>query len=421
MKLYGILFIVIFLISLCTASDELLDRRSLQDYIDSFIDIGKLKNEGVLSLNGTTLRKIWSFFKAKYHRSYSSTGEEGARLHIFRDHLKYVLESNLQKLRTFQLELNEFSDWTLAEFNALKKGLNVPASLRRDFIDDESDADEAQRSLSKFYQRHYHARRLKRNLKKRRYKDRRFLIDWFDKFFNKDKDKNKNNTDQQSKVFDWRTKNVVSSIKNQGKCGSCYAFATVAVMETLYAIKTKSQNVIDFSPQQIVDCSSDGNDGCDGGNFPPSVNYLSAKGGKIATNASYPYAEKQQSCRTSGINEIDLGKVEFGAIPLGDEKKMAEALTNYGPIFIGLDADSELFMFYKNGILQIDNCPKRRQDMDHAMTIVGYGYDDALQTPYWIIKNSWGIKWGENGYLRLIKDAGNMCGVASMAYYGKLT
>ncbi|CAF4982834.1 unnamed protein product [Rotaria sp. Silwood1] len=418
MKLYVILFTVIVLIDLSTSNEELLARRSLQDYVDSFIDAAKFKFQGILSLNDSSIRQIWSFFKAKYHRLYSSNEEEKARLHIFRDHLKYVLESNLQKLRTFQLELNEFSDWTLAEFNALKKGLNVQANLRRDIImDDEPDENALQRSLEKLYQRHYHVRRLKRNLQNRQHKDRRFWRDWFDKFFNK----NNTNPGQQTNVFDWREKNLVSSIKNQGDCGACYAFATAAVMETLYALKIKSEKVIDFSAQQITDCSSNGNNGCSGGHFPPSVRYLSGKGGKIATDASYPYVEKKQSCRTSGINEIDLGKVEYISIPLGDEKKMAEVLVNNGPIFIGIDADSKLFMFYKNGILTIDNCPKRAQDMDHAMTIVGYGYDDALKLPYWIIKNSWGVKWGENGYLRLVKDANNMCGVATMAYYGKLT
>ncbi|CAF3348590.1 unnamed protein product [Rotaria sp. Silwood2] len=418
MKLCVILFTLILLIGLCTSREEPLDRRSLQDFVDGFVDAAKFKFQGVLSINDSAISQIWSFFKTRYQRFYSSSEEEKARLRIFRDHLKYVLESNLQKLRTYQLELNEFADWTLAEFNALKKGLNVPASLRRDLIDDEPDEDALRRSLTKLYQRHHHSRRLKRNLNKLQHKDRRFWRDWFDNFFNNDK--NKNDTNQQTNVFDWRTKNLVSSIKDQAKCGCCYAFATAAVLETLYALKTKSQNVIEFSAQQITDCSS-GNNGCRGGNFPPSVRYLSGKGGKIATHASYPFVGQQQSCRTSGINEIDLGKVEYVAIPLGDEKKIAESLTNYGPIFIGIDADSKLFMFYKNGILSIDNCPTRPQDMDHAMTIVGYGYDQALKTPYWIIKNSWGTKWGENGYLRLIKDAGNMCGVASMAYYGKLS
>ncbi|CAF3301378.1 unnamed protein product [Rotaria sp. Silwood2] len=421
MKLSIILFSLILLVGLCTSSEEFHDRRSLQEYVDSFVDVNKFKLRGSSSINGSAISQIWSFFKAKYRRYYSSTGEENARLRIFIDHLKYVLKSNLEKLRTYHLALNQFSDWTLAEFDAFKKGLKISPSLRRNLIDDEPDEDALQRSLAKFYQRHYHSRRLKRNLNKRRHKDRRFWRDWFDKFFNYDN--KKNDTNPQTNVFDWRTKNAVSSVKNQGKCGSCYAFAAVTVLEALYAIKTKSQNVTEFSPQQIVDCSSEKyeNDGCVGGNFPPSISYISDKGGKIATKDSYPYAEKKESCRTDGINEIDLGKVEYVEIPLGDEKKMAEVLTKYGPIFIGLDADSKLFMFYEKGVLNIDNCPTRPQDMDHALTIVGYGYDEALKTPYWLIKNSWGTKWGENGYLRLIKDAGNMCGVASMAYYAKLT
>jgi cathepsin L len=176
-----------------------------------------------------------------------------------------------------------------------------------------------------------------------------------------------------------------------------------------------------LSPQQIADCSSNGNNGCNGGNFAPSIRYILGQNGKIATLESYPYVGKKQTCKTSGINQINLGNIEYGAIPEGDEKAMAQALVNYGPLFIGLDADSKLFMFYKSGVLSISNCPNRRQDMDHAMVVVGYGYDNTLKMSYWIIKNSWAEKWGENGYFRLVKDKGNMCGIASMSYYGKLT
>jgi hypothetical protein len=343
--------------------------------------------------------------------------EEKERLRIFRDHMKYVLKSNLEKLRTFQLELNEFSDWTLEEFNQWKKGLIVSSSLRRDWIDEnEQDLEDSlRRSLRKLYRHHYKLRRWKRSLYQKRARDRRFLIDWFKNMFNRGDNNQANN------ILDWRTKSVVSSVKNQLKCGCCYAFATATIMETLYAMKTNSQTVIDLSPQQIADCSSNGNNGCVGGNFPPSVRYLSEQGGKIATEASYPYAGKKQSCRTDNLDQITLGNIEYGSIPEGDEGKLVEALTNHGPIFIGLDADSRHFMFYKSGVLKIKNCPARRQDMDHAMVIVGYGYDSGVQTPYWIIKNSWGTRWGEHGYLRLAKDSGNMCGVASMAYYGKLT
>lgn len=358
--------------------------------------------------------------------------EEKQRLRVFRDHLKYVLESNIQKLQTFQLEMNEFGDWTEDEFNALKKGLVPSTSLRRRVFqdDDNYDEDALRRSLQKLHQRHHHSRRIKRSMMYRRRHQgshsRRGFSDWFWNIIKpggggSGSGGGSGGGGQSSDSFDWRSKNVVGSIKNQLNCGCCYAFATAAVLESLYAIKTKASSVTDLSPQQIVDCSSGGNNGCGGGNFPPSIRYLTGQSGKLATLASYPYAGKKQACRTSGINQINLGQLQYGAIPEGDEKTMAQTLVNNGPLFIGLDADSKLFMFYKSGVLSINSCPNRRQDMDHAMVVVGYGYDNALKSSYWIIKNSWGTNWGESGYLRLAKDQGNMCGISSMSYYGKLT
>ncbi|CAF4310722.1 unnamed protein product, partial [Rotaria sordida] len=111
MKLYVILFTLILLIGFCTSTNRLLARRSLQDYVDSFVNIGKIQlRGGVLKLNDTVIRRIWSFFKAKYRRIYSSNRQEGERLRIFVRHLKYVLKSNFKKIRTYQLGLNQFSD-----------------------------------------------------------------------------------------------------------------------------------------------------------------------------------------------------------------------------------------------------------------------------------------------------------------------
>ena len=353
-------------------------------------------------------------------RLFGILEEEKQRLKVFRDHLKYVLQANLEKFRSFQLELNEFADWTLSEFNEWKKGLIPPTSVRRAFVDeDDSDEEALRRSLRKLYR--HHLRRLKRGLHRRRFNEKRFFFDWFSNLFNRNRSNDDNSNSQSGNLFDWRTKSVVSSVKNQLKCGSCYAFATATILETLYARKTNSQTIIEFSPQQLTDCSSNGNNGCQGGNFPGGVRYVMEQGGRIATDASYPYVGQKQACRTTNLNQISLGNVQYNAIPEGDETKLAEALTTHGPVFIGIDADSRLFMFYKSGVLKINNCPTRRSEMDHAMTVVGYGYDNILKTPYWIIKNSWGTKWGENGYLRLVKDAGNMCGVATMAYYGTLT
>ena len=354
-------------------------------------------------------------------------GEEKQRLRVFRDHLQYVLQSNLQKLRTFQLEMNEFSDWTIEEFNALKKGLITSTSLRRQLSQRvEHDEDSVRRSLQKLYQDHYRLRRVRRNaFHRRRNEDsKRGFTDWLWNLISSNSSSGgngNNNGGQSSSSFDWRSKNVIGSIKNQLNCGCCYAFATASVLESAYAIKTNAKSVTELSPQQLTDCSANGNNGCNGGNFAPSVRYVLGQGNKIATLASYPYAGRKQTCQTSGINQINLGNIQYGAIPEGNEKAMAESLVSNGPIFIGLDADSKLFMFYKTGVLSISNCPTRRQDMDHAMVAVGYGYDNVLKSSYWIVKNSWGEKWGENGYLRLAKDAGNMCGITSMAYFAKLT
>jgi C1A family cysteine protease len=356
-------------------------------------------------------------------KNFSILEEEKERLEVFRAHLKRVLELNIQKRSTFQLGLNEYADWTAEEFLAKKTGLASSPDIIQDATRRRHYQQSARRSSNKLDQDHSHLRRSKRNLHRRESKDRGQLPDWFWDFFNHffDNDNNDNDNNQSTDEFDWRTKGVVSSVKNQGECGSCYAFATTAVLESLYAIKTQSQNVIELSPQQIVDCSTDGNYGCNGGLFEPSVEYISGQGGKIATEDSYPYVGTEETCKTADVNEIDLGNIEYGVISKGNETELAEALVNYGPICFGLHVDTDAFMFYESGVLKIDNCPNHLQDLQHALALVGYGYDNDLQTPYWIIKNSWGTSWGENGYLRLAKDAGNMCGIATMASYATLT
>lgn len=315
-------------------------------------------------------------------------GEEEERNEVFQKNVDFVIQSNLNPSRTFELELNDFADWTLSEFDAYKKGYSQ-SSL--------TTTDPEQTGIKS---------------------DKRFFRELFHEIFKPDK----TNYDQVvlSEEFDWRKRNVVGSIKDQLECGSCYAFATAAVVESLYARKKNLNEVIDFSPKQIRDCSS-GNSGCKGGRFATSINFLKKNHGKIATWTSYPYTEQQEDCRKTGIEEIDLGSIDYRSLSKENETILAKALVLKGPLFIGLDTDSKLFMFYKSGVLQVEKCPTDVGELDHAMTLVGYGYDQQLKLPYWIIKNSYGRKWGEDGYLRLVKDAGNMCGVASWAAFAELT
>ncbi|CAF1180469.1 unnamed protein product [Didymodactylos carnosus] len=382
---------------------------TLADYIDNLFGNVQHKIGDLVNLNDTITFKLWTYFKGQYSRTYGSAEEEKARINIFKDNAQFVAISNAQN--TFELALNQFADWTLEEFDLFKKGLTVPPGIKRFEYQTREYFHKALRELREHQRSTSRRERLKR---------KRFFIDWFS---GGGSDKNngggdKNNGGNKNKLasFDWRDKNVVGSVKNQLKCGSCYAFASAAVLESLYAIKTGS-SVIDLSPQELVDCS--GNSGCSGGLFEPTMDYVISRGGKLATLASYPYVGSKQSC-SSGTT-VNLGQIKYGAVPVGNETFLAEALVTYGPMFIGLDAESRAWMFYKSGILTEPSCPNRRRDMDHALLLVGFGVDSTTNKAYWIIKNSYGTAWGENGYFRLAKDANNMCGIATMAAYAKLS
>ncbi|CAF2458543.1 unnamed protein product [Rotaria sp. Silwood2] len=341
--------------------------------------------------------------------------DEKNRNQIFQENVKFVLESNDKPAGTFALALNEFADWTHEELENYRKGLN-PLEEEKQHFDDDSDSKEDENAARReLYELYLHD--VNKKSSKRRY-GKRFIEDLFHDVLHPDKTNYDNIVLPDS--FDWREKNLVSSIKNQLTCGSCYAFATVAVLETLYAWKNNLSEVIDFSPQQLVDCST-GNSGCKGGLFGPSIRYLKKNGGKLSTLASYPYTSQADKCQTTDTNQINLGKLQYRSIPTGNEVILAKALTIKGPIFVGLNTDSKLFTFYKEGIYKVDNCSNSRASMDHALTLVGYGFDKELQLPYWIIKNSYGEKWGEKGYLRLAKDNGNMCGITTMASFAEMT
>jgi cathepsin L len=347
--------------------------------------------------------------------------EEQQRRIIVHNNINFVLKHKLKLFRTFELELNQLADLTPEEFKKFKKGY-IPATSSKRRIEDNKDEKDEEALLRRLVEldQHHHKRHWKRNIIKRNHHlknsdDKRSFGYWFETLLNTNRKRGNSNP---TSSFDWRSQNVVGSIKDQLQCGSCYAFATSAVMESLYAIKNNAQSVVDLSPQEIVDC---GGNGCDGGNFPPAVDYLMQQGGQQATLDSYPYVGVRQSCTTDGLSYSELGNIQYTGIPEGDETSLAADLVSYGPIFIAVDASSQYFQFYQSGILSTNNCSNLIDNLDHAIVVVGYGYNATLQQSYWIIKNSWGTSWGENGYMRLAKDAGNKCGVATDAYYAQLT
>lgn len=212
-----------------------------------------------------------------------------------------------------------------------------------------------------------------------------------------------------SPSVDWRQKGCVTGVKNQGSCGSCYAFSSAGALEG--QLKIRKGVLISLSPQNIVDCSrSYGNNGCNGGQMTRSFQYVIDNNG-IDSDASYPYEEQEGSCRYSVAGRSAMC-ASYKEIPEGDEAALQEAIDTVGPIAVGVDASQSSFVHYTSGIYFDPSCTHH---VTHAMLAVGYGVDNGQE--YWLIKNSWGLSWGERGYLRIARNKGDHCGIASFASF----
>ncbi|XP_073508973.1 procathepsin L-like isoform X2 [Phyllobates terribilis] len=207
-------------------------------------------------------------------------------------------------------------------------------------------------------------------------------------------------------AFDWRDSKCVNHVKNQGLCGSCWAFATVGVFETLHCIKTKK--LVEFSEQQLVDCDN-GDSGCCGGLPEIAMAYITSHG--IMQSKEYEYLEKQDKCLYKPDNAVDFNVTKYYLLP--GEDNMALSLVFNGPIAVGIDASHD-FMLYCNGIFE-GGCSEYP---NHAVIIVGYGTEHDNQSnediDYWIVRNSWGADWGDEGYVKMRRNV-NVCGIASHA------
>jgi len=305
----------------------------------------------------------WESFKTTHGKNYDGEEEEKLRFGIWKSNLKFVEQHNTeanQGKHTFWVAINKFADLTSAEFGKIYNG----------------------------YRMDMHNNKPKVNGKV-------FEVD-------------PNFT--APTAVDWRTQGYVTDIKDQGQCGSCWAFSTTGSLEGQHF--KASGKLVSLSEQNLVDCSTaQGNQGCNGGLMDQAFTYIKVNNG-IDTEDSYPYTAQDGSCSFSASN---VGATDSGFVDVKskDESALQQAIATVGPISVAIDASHTSFQLYSHGVYHELLCSQTR--LDHGVLAVGYDSDSGKD--YYIVKNSWGPSWGNKGYIWMSRNKSNNCGIATAASY----
>eukprot|EP01100_Stratorugosa_tubuloviscum_P012556 TRINITY_DN59_c0_g1_i1.p1 TRINITY_DN59_c0_g1~~TRINITY_DN59_c0_g1_i1.p1 ORF type:complete len:344 (-),score=184.15 TRINITY_DN59_c0_g1_i1:123-1154(-) len=215
-------------------------------------------------------------------------------------------------------------------------------------------------------------------------------------------------------TVDWRQKGAVTAVKDQGQCGSCWSFSTTGSIEGQLGVANPS-SMVGLSEQELVDCSKNGNLGCNGGNVNNAFKWIETN--KIESESAYPYVSGKT--KTAGTCDKDkAGRTPVATITsyvsvARSESSLQQASATIGPISVAIDASHRSFQTYTGGVYYEPACSST--NLDHAVLVVGYGTMSGQD--YWLVKNSWGTSWGVQGYIYMARNRNNNCGIATDASY----
>ncbi|KAF8098932.1 hypothetical protein N665_0255s0009 [Sinapis alba] len=309
----------------------------------------------------------WSMEHGKTNNNNNNgiINQQDERFNIFKDNLRFIdLHNENNKNATYKLGLTIFADLTNDEYRSLYLGARTEPARRM--------------AKAKNVNRKYSAAVNKEVL---------------------------------PETVDWRRKGAVNAIKNQGSCGSCWAFSTAAAVEGINKIVTGE--LISLSEQELVDCDRSYNQGCNGGLMDYAFQFIMKNGG-LNTEQDYPYHGSNGKCNSLLKNSRVVTIDGYEDVPTEDETALKRAVS-YQPVSVAIEAGGRVFQHYQSGIFT----GKCGTDMDHAVVAVGYGSENGVD--YWIVRNSWGQRWGEDGYIRMERNLASSksgkCGIAIEASY----
>ncbi|XP_072924891.1 cathepsin K-like isoform X2 [Hemitrygon akajei] len=307
----------------------------------------------------STLDEEWKNWKLQYNKHYAKDEEINRRM-IWESAMSYIEQHNREyKMgkHTFTVAMNQFGDLTNKEFNKLMNGF-----LRSKAENSTEEEVEESHEL--------------------------------------DDDDSEAVSEHPSSV-DWRKKGLVTDVKNQGQCGSCWAFSATGALEGQWAKKKKQ--LISLSEQNLLDCDT-GSYGCRGGYMDSAYNAIIKLGG-IESENTYPYTGYQGVCRFQENNVV--AKIRKYRNFKVDEVRLAKKVAKLGPLCVAIDASCHSFQYYSQGVYYEPNC--NQYGVNHAVLLIGYGTEENGQ--YWLVKNSWGTAWGDNGYIKMSRNQNNNCGI----------